>query len=88
MNQKKKCSGRLRGRVVKFARSAAGGPGFGSWAQTWHCSSGHVEVASHIPQLEGHATKIYNCVQRWFGEIKAENKKKRLATVVSPGANL
>ena len=31
-----------RGRVVKFARSAAGGPvfrWFESWARTWHCSS-------------------------------------------------
>ena len=70
-----------------MARSAAGGPGFGSWARTWHHSSGHVEVASHIPQLEAHATKIYNCVQAGFGEIK-QKKKKRLATVVSPGANL
>ena len=28
-----------------------------------HCSSGHVEAVSHIPQLEGHATKTYNRVQ-------------------------
>ena len=31
-----------------------GGPGFrwfGSWARTWHRSSGHVEAASHVPQL-------------------------------------
>ena len=40
-----------------------------------------------MPQLEGRATKIYNCVQGRFGEIKQE-KKRRLATVVSPGANL
>ena len=76
--------GRLRGRVVKFALRC-GGPGFGSWAQTWRRLSGHVEAVSHIPQLEGHATKIYNCVQGGFGEIKQE-KKKRLTTVVSPGA--
>ena len=38
-----------------------------------------------IPQVEGPATKIYNYVQGGFGEIK---QKKRLATVVSPGANL
>ena len=43
--------------------------------RTWHRLSGHVEVASHIPQLEGPATKIYNCVQGGFGEIKAEKKK-------------
>ena len=52
-----------------------GGPGFGSRVRTWHHSSGHVEVASHIPQLEGPATKIYNCVQGEFGEIKQKKKK-------------
>src|SRR3712207_8074260 len=44
-----------RGRVVKFARSAAGGPvfrRFESWVRTWHCSSDHAEAASHMPQLE------------------------------------
>ena len=42
-----------------------------------------------MPQLEGPATKIYNYVQGRFGEIKQEkqNKKRRLATVVSSGAN-
>ena len=67
-----------------------GGPGFGSWARTWHHSSGHIEVASHIPKLEGPAIKIYSYVQEGFGEIKQKKKrkKKRLATVVSPGANL
>ena len=39
----------------------------GSWAQAWHRSSGHVEAASHIPQLERRATKIYNCVQGGLG---------------------
>ena len=40
------------------------------------------------PQLEGRATKIYNCVQGEFGEVKQKKKKKgRLATVVSLGAN-
>src|SRR3712207_7014573 len=34
-----------------------GGPGVGSWARTWHCLAGHVEVVSHIPQLEEPATK-------------------------------
>ena len=49
-----------RGRVVKFARSAAGGPvfrWFESWARTWHCSSDHAEAASHMPQLEEPTTK-------------------------------
>ena len=54
------------------------GPGFswfGSWAGTWHRSSGHVEVASHMPQLEGPAAKIYNYVLGGFGGDKAEKKK-------------
>ena len=62
--------------MVKVARSAAGNPGFGSRVQTWHRSSGHIEAASHIPQLKGPATKIYNCVQGGFGEIKLGKKKK------------
>ena len=53
---------------------------------TWHHSSGHVEAASHIPQVEGPATRIYNYVPGGVWEIKQE--KKRLATVVSSGAKL
>ena len=49
--------------------------------------SGHAEAASHVPQLEGPATKIYNYVLGGFGEDK-QKKKKRLATVASSGANL
>ena len=55
-------------------------PGFGSWVRTWHHSSGHVEAASHVPQLEGPATKIYNYV-RGGGEglgNKAEKKKLKI----------
>ena len=45
--------------------------------RTWHRSSGHVEAASHIPQLEGPATKIYNYVRGGGvgGEIKEKKKK-------------
>ena len=52
--------------------------------------SGHVEAASHTPQLEESSTKIYNYVPRRFGEIKQKKTKerRRLATVVSSGANL
>ena len=42
----------------------------GSWAQTQHCSSGHAEAVSHMPQLEGPTTKIYNYVLGSFGEKK------------------
>src|SRR3712207_9410387 len=67
-----------RGRVVKFARSAAGGPvfrWFESWARTWHCSSDHAEAASHMPQLEGPTTKNTQlCTGGLWGE-KGKNKK-------------
>ena len=36
---------------------------------------GHVEVASHVPQLEGPTTKIYNYVLGGFGEKKQKEKK-------------
>ena len=61
------------GRVVKFTHSAAGGPvcrWFESWARTWHCSSNHAEALSHMPQLEGPTTRIYNYVVGGFGEKK------------------
>ena len=41
----------------------------------WHHSSGHGEVASHMPQLEGPTTKIYNYVMGGVGGEKAEKKK-------------
>ena len=70
--------------MVKFARSAAAAQG--SDPGRGHGTTRQATLRRpHIPQLEGHATKIYNCVQAGFGEIK---QKKRLATVVSPGANL
>ena len=66
-----------RGRVVKFARSAAGVPvfrWFESWARTWHCSSDHAEAASHIPQLEEPTTRnIQLCTGGLWGE-KGKNK--------------
>ena len=65
-----------RGRVVKFAHSVAGGTvfrWFESWARTWHCSSDHAEVASHMPQLEGPTTK-YTTIPGGFGEKKEKNK--------------
>ena len=61
--------------VIKFMCST--GPGFHqfrSWAWTWHRSSGHNEAASHMPQLEGPTTKIYNYVLGGFGEKKQKKK--------------
>ena len=49
-----------------------GSPGFhwfGSWVRTWHRSSGLAEAASHMPQLEGPATKTTQlCTGRLRGE--------------------
>src|SRR3712207_6271109 len=56
-----------------------GGPGFHrfrSWAQTWHCSSGHAEAASHMPQPEALTSRIYNYVLGGFGEKKNNNNKE------------
>ena len=51
---------------------------FGSWAQTWYLSSSHAEAASHILQLEGPTTKIYNYVLGSFGEKKEKLKIKKI----------
>src|SRR3712207_1525940 len=73
------------GRMVKLARSAAGGPvfrWFESWGRTWHCSSNHAEAASHMPQLQGPTTKnIQLCTGGLWGE-KGKNKilKKKNST--------
>ena len=76
------------GQVVKFPRSAAGGPvfrQFESWARTWHRSSSHTEAASHMPQLEGPTTKnILLCSGELWGE-KAKKKGKSLCTNVPLG---
>ena len=73
--------------MVKFP--GLGGPGFHwfeSWAQTWHRSSSHTEMMSHIAQLEGPTTRIYKYVLGGFGE-KKKKKKRRLAADVSSGPN-
>ena len=51
--------------------------------------SGHAEVASHITQPEALTTRIYSYIPGglWEEEKKGE-KKGRLATDVSSGANL
>src|SRR3712207_7195740 len=45
--------------------------------RSWHHSSGHTEGASHMPQLEGHTTRIYNYVLGGFGEKKRGKKRKK-----------
>ena len=75
--------------MVKFACSASAAQSFAGWdpGRRHGTASGRVEVASHMPQLEGHTTKIYNYVLGGFGE-KKQKRKRRLATVGSSGANL
>ena len=45
----------------------------GSWARTWHCSAGHVEVVSHVPQLEAPTTKS---IQLYTGGDLGRKRKK------------
>ena len=51
---------------------------------TWRGSSGCAEVASHIAQPEGHATRIYNYVRGgavWGEKEKNEDWQQMLAQV-------
>ena len=60
------------GRVVKFARSALAAQGFvGLVPGRRH---GTAELASHVSQPEGPATKIYNYVLGGFREKKGKKK--------------
>ena len=76
-----------------------GSPGFrhfGSWTQTWHCSSSHAEVTFHIAQPEQPTMGIHNYVLGGFveengegeeeGEEEEEEKKKDGQQML--GANL
>ena len=56
--------------------AAQGFTGLDAGRWTWHRSSGHVEAASHMPQLEGSATKIYNYAPGGIWGDKAEKKKR------------
>ena len=55
---------------------------FGSWARTWHCSSGHIEAASHMPQLN-----IQLCTGGIWGR-KSRKKKKDWQQLHEVGANI
>ena len=46
-----------------------------SWAQTWPRSSSHARVASHIAELEGPTTRIYNYVLGDFVEKKKKTPR-------------
>ena len=60
-------------RVLCF--SSPGFRQFRSRVQTWHCSSGHAEVASHVAQPEGPTARIYNYVLGGFGEEEKKTQK-------------
>ena len=85
--------GWLRGPVVKFTRSTAGGPvfrWFESWARPWHCSSNHAEAASHKPQLEGPTMKNIQLCTGGFGEKKEKIKslkKKSMKKIYHTNTN-
>ena len=64
--------------MVTFARStleAQGFAGLDSGHGHGTAQSGHFEVASQMPQLEGPTTKIYKYVLGEFGEKKQKKKK-------------
>ena len=70
--------GKPHGQGVKFVRSAAAAQGFAS--SDPGCghgtpSSGHVEAASHMPQLEGPTTKIYTAI--YWGNLERKSRKKK-----------
>ena len=67
------------GPVAEWLSSQLGfsGPGFrrfGSQVRTWHRSSGHAEAASHMPQLEGPTTNIYN--YEYWGALGRRRRRK------------
>ena len=70
--------GQPRGRVVKFTCSAVAAQGFTGWNLghghgTTH-PSGHAEVASHMPQLEGPTTKNTQLCSRGLWGEKGKTK--------------
>ena len=70
------------GQVVGLAHSASAAQGFISSnpGRRWHRSSGHAEVASHMPQLEGPTTKNTPlCTGDLCGE---KGKVKSLKTIL------
>ena len=66
----------LSGKVLVLRASSPGFRRFGSWAQTWHRSSGHAEAASHMTQSETLKTRIYNHVLGGFGEKKGKKEEE------------
>ena len=73
------------GLVRSFHCGQPGFRQFRSRVPTWHRSLGHVEAASHIPQLERPSTKIYNYLLGGFGEKK---QKKKIHRFHSPEVRL
>ena len=69
MNKMKR-QGQPYGLVVNCVRSATGGPGSDPGRAQTHPLSGHAEAASHIQQLEGSATMIYNHQLGLWGKEK------------------
>ena len=70
MDLKSQSQGHPHGRVVKFMRSTFGAQGFAAsdpGCRHGAARLGHAGAASHMPQLEGPTTKIYNHVPGGFG---------------------
>ena len=59
------------------SRAPLQGPGFAGLDPghgPTHCSSGHVVAASHIEEVQGVTTRIYNYVLGLWGEKKEKRK--------------
>ena len=63
--------------MVKFVRSAPVAQVSPVWilGVDMALSLGYTEAASHMPQLEGPTTKIYNYVLGGFGDKKKKKKE-------------
>ena len=70
----------LRRSVVKFTCSTSAAQGFAGSDPGCGPSSAHAEVVSHIAQLEGPMTRIYNYGLGGFGKKKKKRKKKNKKT--------
>ena len=56
---------------------------------TWHWSLGDAEAAAHTAQPEALTTTMYNYVLGGWGKKAGEKERRgRLVTLVSSGANL
>ena len=86
-NQEERTGGQPHGWVVKFVHSASVGQGsqVRILGTDLDCSSSHAKAASHIAQLEGPTTRIYNYV---LGALRRRRRKKDGQQMLDQGQSL